>query len=128
MDFPDNFIERLIRVRGKKDVLILEKSATSTFHEYTEENAWDETLLDDIYSTCKAILDYIIKCNSLEDKPYFDKKLSSLYISCVVLSSTGLVSSTASSKFPLSSKSLKTYAPGVDGEETRSKQTSSKSS
>jgi len=80
MDFPDNFIERLIRVRGKKDVLSLEKSATSTFHEYTEENAWDETLLDDIYSTCKAILDYIINCNSLEDKPYFDKKIVSLDI------------------------------------------------
>jgi len=80
MDFPDNFIERLIRVREKKDVLSLEKSATSTFHEYTEENAWDETLLDDINSTCKAILDYLINCNSLEDKPYFDKKIVSLDI------------------------------------------------
>jgi uncharacterized protein YprB with RNaseH-like and TPR domain len=80
MDFPDNFIERLIRVREKKDVLSLEKSATSTFHEYTEENAWDETLLDDISSTCKAILDYIINCNSLEDKPYFNKKIVSLDI------------------------------------------------
>ncbi|MBA7513248.1 hypothetical protein ES705_05259 [subsurface metagenome] len=43
MDFPDNFIERLIRVCEKKDVLSLEKSATSTFHDYTEENVWDET-------------------------------------------------------------------------------------
>ena len=76
MDFPDNFIERLIRVCEKKDVLSLEKSATSTFHDYTEENVWDETLLDDIYSTGKAILDYLINCNSLEDKPYFNKKCS----------------------------------------------------
>ena len=80
MDFPDNFIERLIRVRGKKDVLSLEKSATSTFHDYTEENVWDETLLDDINSTCKAILDYLTNCSSLEDKPYFDKKIVSLDI------------------------------------------------
>jgi uncharacterized protein YprB with RNaseH-like and TPR domain len=80
MDFPDNFIERLIRVREKKDVLSLEKSATSTFHDYTEENVWDETLLDDIYSTSKDILDYLINCNSLEDKPYFDKKIVSLDI------------------------------------------------
>ncbi len=80
MDFPDNFIERLIRAREKKDVLSLEKSATSTFHEYTEENAWDETLLDDINSTCKAILDYLFNCNSLEDKPFFDKKIVSLDI------------------------------------------------
>ncbi len=80
MDFPDNFIERLIRVCEKKDVLSLEKSATSTSLDYTEENVWDETLLDDIYSTSKDILDYLINCNSLEDKPYFNKKVVSLDI------------------------------------------------
>lgn len=80
MDFPDNFIERLIRVCEKKDVLSLEKSATSTSLDYTEENVWDETLLDDIYGTGKAILDHLINCNSLEHKPYFNKKIVSLDI------------------------------------------------
>ncbi len=80
MDFPDNFIERLIRVKEKEDGLSLDKSGTSTFLDYTEENVWDETLLDDIYSTSKDILDYLINCNSLEDKPYFNKKVVSLDI------------------------------------------------
>ena len=80
MDFPDNFIERLIRVQEKEDGLNLEKSGKSTFLDYTEENVWDETLLDDIYSTSKDILDYLINCNSLEDKPYFNKKVVSLDI------------------------------------------------
>ena len=80
MDFPDNFIERLIRVQEKENGLSLDKSGMSTFLDYTEENIWDETILDDIYSTSKDILDYLIKCNSLEDKPYFNKKVVSLDI------------------------------------------------
>ncbi|MHA1490304.1 MAG: ribonuclease H-like domain-containing protein [Promethearchaeota archaeon] len=80
MDFPDDFIERSIRMYKKEDDLSPDKSERSTYHEYTEENIWNETLLDDIYITSKAILDYVINCNSLKDKPYFGKKIVSIDI------------------------------------------------
>ncbi len=78
--FPDNYIERSIRVDKKENHLNVVTSGRSTYHEYTKENIWNENILDNIYKISEDILDYINTCSSLEKKPYYDKKLVSLDI------------------------------------------------
>ena len=78
--FPENFIERSIRVNKKQDQLEVKISGKSTYHEYDEQNMWNPDLMDDIYKISEDTLDYINSCKHLEKKPYHDKKIVSLDI------------------------------------------------
>jgi hypothetical protein len=55
-------------------------SGKSTYNEYSDDDIWDETYLEDIYSICGDILDFTNSCNALEHKSYFGKKIVSIDI------------------------------------------------
>src|SRR6056300_572760 len=71
---------------------------------------------------------FFLVCRKHRKINYRDKKLSNLPINLDILSSTMGFSSIDSSYFSLSDGSWNTYAPGVDGDDTKSKHTNSKSS
>ena len=50
----------------------------STYREYTEENIWNEEIIDDIVETSEKIVNFVKECKSLEEKTYFGKKIVSL--------------------------------------------------
>jgi len=52
----------------------------SSYKEYTEENLWNDELLDDIYDISKLIIDYAKNNKILKDKSYYGKKIVSIDI------------------------------------------------
>lgn len=79
-NFPNNFIERSVRASLKGNKFTTSLNGKSTYYEYTEENIWNEEILDDIFQTSEKIVNFVKECKSLEEKTYFGKKIVSLDI------------------------------------------------
>ncbi|MBD3214015.1 MAG: hypothetical protein GF311_15505, partial [Candidatus Lokiarchaeota archaeon] len=79
-EFPDNFVERMIAFDKCENKINCELLGRSSYHEYTENNVWDEGILDDIFAAGERILDYTACCPDINEKSYFGKKIVSIDI------------------------------------------------
>lgn len=79
-EFPKNYIERILFCNELDCDLSYRLSGKSTYHEYTEDDVWNEEFLDDIYSICGEILNFTNTYGDLENKSYYGKKIVSIDI------------------------------------------------
>ncbi|MEJ2249884.1 MAG: hypothetical protein P8Y97_09515 [Candidatus Lokiarchaeota archaeon] len=80
IEFPENFIERMIHFSKNGNEFNSKLLGRSTYHEYSEQEVWNEDFLDDIHIIGEEILDFISCCENLEKKSYYHKKILSLDI------------------------------------------------
>jgi len=78
--FPENFIERIFSFEKCENNFGCSLFGRSSYHEYLDDEVWDESILDNIYDVGEEILDFTICCPVLSVKPYFGKKILSLDI------------------------------------------------
>ena len=79
-NFPENYIERSLHVKKISSEIFFSKKARSTYHEYNEENIWDDNVLSDIYNTSEKILNLVINDNLLQNNSLKHKKIVSIDI------------------------------------------------
>lgn len=79
-EFPENFIERMISFEKCENEFRCQLFGRSSYHEYLDDEVWDEGVLEDIYDVGEGILDFTLCCPDLHEKSYFGKKIVSLDI------------------------------------------------
>lgn len=80
LKFPSNYIERFIQMKGVGGSIKSKKQGRSSYGEYTEENLWNNDLLDDLYIIGNQIIDYTKINKFLKDRLCYGKKIVSIDI------------------------------------------------
>ncbi len=78
--FPSNYIERFIQMEGIGGNIKSKKQGRSSYREYTEENLWNNDLLEDLYNIGNQIIKYTMNKDFSQDRLCYDKKIVSIDI------------------------------------------------
>ena len=80
LEFPSNYVERYLQMKKLGNNITTIKKGRSSYEEYTEENLWNDEILEDICDISKIIIDYVKNDEILKDKSYYGKKIVSIDI------------------------------------------------